>query len=52
MQDTNSFPGNYAKLPPPVMMRTDAVEMIVEWLGERVQQRSFIRFLIALWLLV
>jgi dipeptidyl aminopeptidase/acylaminoacyl peptidase len=28
VQDTDGFPGNYATLPPPLMMRADAVEMI------------------------
>src|SRR4029450_2044516 len=31
VQDTDGFPGNYAKLPPPVMMRTDVGAMIGEW---------------------
>jgi len=31
-QDTDGFPGNYAKLTPPVMMRADVVEMIGDWL--------------------
>ena len=37
VQDTDGFPGNYAKLPPPLMMRTDAVEMIVGWLVQRLR---------------
>jgi dipeptidyl aminopeptidase/acylaminoacyl peptidase len=37
VQDTDGFPGNYAKLPPPVMMRTDAVELIVDWLAQRLR---------------
>jgi len=37
VQDTDGFPGNYAKLPPPVMMRADAVELIVEWLAKRLR---------------
>ena len=37
VQDTDGFPGNYAKLPPPVMMRTDVVEMITDWLAERLR---------------
>jgi dipeptidyl aminopeptidase/acylaminoacyl peptidase len=32
VQDTDGFPGNYSKLPPPLMMRDDAVAMIVDWL--------------------
>ena len=35
VQDTDGFPGNYGKLPPPVMMRDDAVVMIVDWLAKR-----------------
>jgi dienelactone hydrolase len=37
VQDTDGFPGNYAKLPPPVMMRTDVVTMIVDWLAQRLR---------------
>jgi len=37
VQDTDGFPGNYAKLPPPVMMRDDAVAMIVDWLAQRLR---------------
>jgi dienelactone hydrolase len=37
VQDTDGFPGNYAKLPPPVMMRSDVVEMIVDWLALRLR---------------
>jgi uncharacterized protein len=37
VQDTDGFPANYAKLPPPVMMRTDVVEMIVDWLAQRLR---------------
>jgi hypothetical protein len=37
VQDTDGFPGNYVKLPPPVMMRTDAVGMIVDWLAQRLR---------------
>ncbi len=37
VQDTDGFPGNYAKLPPPVMMRADAVELIVDWLAKRLR---------------
>jgi dipeptidyl aminopeptidase/acylaminoacyl peptidase len=37
VQDADGFPGNYAKLPPPVMMRADAVEMIVDWLARRLR---------------
>ena len=37
VQDTDGFPLNYSKLPPPVMMRADVVEMIVEWLAKRLR---------------
>ena len=37
VQDTDGFPGNYAKLPPPVMMRDDVVVMIVDWLAQRLR---------------
>jgi uncharacterized protein len=37
VQDSDGFPGNYVKLPPPVMMRTDAVDMIVDWLAQRLR---------------
>ncbi len=36
-QDTDGFPGNYSKLPPPVTMRADVVEMIVDWLAQRLR---------------
>ncbi|MCM3901851.1 MAG: alpha/beta fold hydrolase [Pyrinomonadaceae bacterium] len=37
VQDTDGFPLNYAKLPPPVMMRTDVVGMIGDWLAQRLR---------------
>ena len=37
VQDTDGFPGNYAKLPPPIMMRDDVVVMIVDWLEKRLR---------------
>jgi dipeptidyl aminopeptidase/acylaminoacyl peptidase len=37
VQDTDGFPGNYAKLPPPLMMRDDAVGMIGDWLVPRLR---------------
>lgn len=33
--DRDGFPANYAKLPPPVMMHSSAVEMITGWLAQR-----------------
>jgi dienelactone hydrolase len=37
VQDTDGFPGNYTKLPPPVMMRADVVETVVDWLAQRLR---------------
>jgi hypothetical protein len=37
VQDTDGFPGNYATLPPPLMMRADALEMIGDWLVQRLR---------------
>ena len=37
VQDTDGFPGSYAKLPPPLMMRADAVGMIGDWLVQRLR---------------
>jgi fermentation-respiration switch protein FrsA (DUF1100 family) len=37
VHDTDGFPLNYAKLPPPVMMQTDAVAMIADWLAPRLR---------------
>ncbi len=37
VQDTDGFPGNYAKLPPPVMMQTDVLVMIADWLAQRLR---------------
>jgi len=36
-QDTDGFPGNYAKLPPPIVIRADVVTMIVDWLAQRLR---------------
>jgi dipeptidyl aminopeptidase/acylaminoacyl peptidase len=36
-QDTDGFPGNYAKLPTPIMMRTDAVTTVADWLAQRLR---------------
>ena len=35
--DPDGFPGNYKKLPPPVMMRADVVQMITDWLARRLR---------------
>ena len=37
VQDTDGFPGNYTKLPPPLMMRDDVVKMIVDWLAQKLR---------------
>ena len=37
VQDTDGFPGNYATLPPPLMMRADVLEMIGDWLVRRLR---------------
>jgi dipeptidyl aminopeptidase/acylaminoacyl peptidase len=37
VQDTDGFPGNYAKLPPPIVMRTDVVGIIADWLAQRLR---------------
>jgi dienelactone hydrolase len=37
VQDTDGFPPNYVKLPAPVMIRGDVVEMIVGWLAQRLR---------------
>jgi uncharacterized protein len=37
VQDTDGFPPNYAKLPPPLMIRTDVVTMIGDWLTKRLR---------------
>jgi dipeptidyl aminopeptidase/acylaminoacyl peptidase len=37
VQDTDGYPGNYAKLPPPLMMRADVVELIGDWLVQRLR---------------
>ena len=37
VQDTDGFPGNYTKLPPPVMMRDDVVVTVVDWLDKRLR---------------
>lgn len=33
--DTDGFPGNYAKLPPPVVVQNDVLVMISDWLVQR-----------------
>jgi len=35
VHDPDGFPGNYAKLPAPIMMQADVVEMVTDWLVQR-----------------
>jgi len=35
--DTDGFPGNYAKLAPPVMMQSDVVGTVADWLVQRLK---------------
>jgi len=37
VHDTDGFPGNYAKLPAPIMMSSDVVEMVTDWLVQRLR---------------
>ena len=37
VHDTDGFPGNYAKLPAPIMMQSDVVGMIVDWVVQRLK---------------
>jgi len=37
VHDTDGFPPNYAKLPAPVMMQADVLEMIADWLVKRLR---------------
>ncbi|MCB1023424.1 MAG: alpha/beta hydrolase [Acidobacteria bacterium] len=37
VEDADGFPGNYAKLPPPVTMRSDVLKIIVDWLEKRLR---------------
>jgi hypothetical protein len=36
-QDTDGFPINYAKLPPPIMIRDDVLTMVGDWLAKRLR---------------
>src|SRR5688500_15556044 len=35
--DTDGFPGNYAKLPAPVTVQTDVLELVADWLSRRLR---------------
>ena len=37
VQDADGFPGNYSKLPPPMMVRADVVQIITDWLVKRLR---------------
>ena len=37
VQDTDGYPPNYAKLPPPIMIRADVLTMIGDWLAQRLR---------------
>ena len=37
VHDTDGFPANYAKLPAPIMIQGDVVEMITDWLAKRLR---------------
>ncbi len=37
VHDTDGFPGNYAKLPPPVMMQNDVLQIVSDWLVKRLR---------------
>jgi uncharacterized protein len=37
VHDTDGFPGNYAKLPPPVMVQNDVLVMVTDWLAKRLR---------------
>ena len=37
VHDTDGFPGNYAKLPAPVMVETSVLELITDWVTKRLR---------------
>ena len=37
VHDTDGFPGNYAKLPAPVMVETSVLELVADWLTKRLR---------------
>ena len=37
VEDSDGFPGNYSKLPGPLTMRADALQMVTEWLAKRLR---------------
>ena len=37
VQDTDGFPGNYTKLPAPIVMRADVLTIIGDWLVQRLK---------------
>ena len=37
VEDADGFPGNYAKLPPPIVMRADVVKVITDWVVKQLR---------------
>ena len=37
VEDSDGYPGNYSKLPAPMVMRADVVTTITDWLAKRLQ---------------
>lgn len=37
VHDTDGFPGNYAKLPVPIMMQNNVLEIVADWLTKRLR---------------
>jgi len=37
VHDTDGFPANYAKLPPPIMVQDDVLVLIADWLAKRLR---------------
>ncbi len=37
VEDADGFPGNYSKLPQPLVMRADVVELVIDWLAKRLR---------------
>jgi alpha-beta hydrolase superfamily lysophospholipase len=38
--DKDGFPGNYAKLPPPIVIHNSAIELISDWLSARIGRHT------------
>lgn len=37
VEDSDGFPGNYAKLPPPIVVSSGVLKMVTEWLSKRLK---------------